>query len=103
MVSHPGSSGLLAPPPPYSSAAASGAVTSAVTRGYSTALRLYDLTGGWRIGARHKKVTRAQALARMPALDTQRLAAGFIYLDARGDDVNHAAVRIAHIRDRLAE
>ena len=70
--------------------AKSGAVTSAVTRGYSTALRLYDLTGGWRIGARHKKVTRAQALARMPALDTQRLAAGFIYLDARGDDARVA-------------
>jgi (E)-4-hydroxy-3-methylbut-2-enyl-diphosphate synthase len=24
-------------------------------------------------------------------------------LDERGDDVNHASVRIAHIRDRLAE
>jgi glycerol-3-phosphate dehydrogenase len=67
-----------------------GLVTSAVVRGYAAALRLYDMSGGWRIGQRYQKVTRAQALARMPALDTDRLAAGFIYLDARGDDARVA-------------
>ena len=67
-----------------------GVVTRATARGYATALRLYDLTGGWRIGQRYQKVTRAQALARMPTLDAERLAAGFIYHDARGDDARVA-------------
>jgi glycerol-3-phosphate dehydrogenase len=64
----------------------SGVVSKAVARSYSTALWLYDLTGGFRIGKRHRRVTRADALAHLPLLDTDRLVAGFLYYDARADD-----------------
>ena len=63
-----------------------GVVSKAVARSYSGALWLYDLTGGLRIGARHKRVTRDQALEHLPTLNTERLVAGFLYFDARADD-----------------
>jgi len=64
----------------------SGVVNKGVARVYRTALWLYDLTGGVRIGRRHEKVTREQALAHMPTLRADHLAAGFLYWDARSDD-----------------
>ena len=63
-----------------------GVVSKTVARSYSSALWLYDLTGGLRIGARHQKVTKAQALGHLPTLKTDRLVAGFLYFDARADD-----------------
>ncbi len=63
-----------------------GVVNKSVARVYRTALWLYDLTGGVRIGRRHEKVTREQALAHLPTLRADRLAAGFLYWDARSDD-----------------
>lgn len=63
-----------------------GVVSKTVARSYSVALWLYDLTGGLRIGARHKRVTKAQALAHLPTLNTEHLVAGFLYFDARADD-----------------
>src|SRR3984893_9635637 len=50
-----------------------GVVSKAVARSYATALWLYDLTGGLRIGARHKKVTKAEAIAHLPTLNTDHL------------------------------
>ena len=67
-----------------------GIASKAVVRSYKTALWLYDLTGGVRIGKRHKQVNRAQALEHLPKLRTDRLVAGFIYFDARGDDARVA-------------
>jgi glycerol-3-phosphate dehydrogenase len=64
----------------------SGVVAKTVARSYSSALWLYDLTGGIRIGKRHKRVTRAEAVDHLPLLDTERLVAGFLYYDARTDD-----------------
>jgi glycerol-3-phosphate dehydrogenase len=63
-----------------------GAVNKAVARIYSNALWLYDLTGGLRIGKLHKRVSREEALAHLPTLDTSRLVAGFLYYDAHADD-----------------
>jgi glycerol-3-phosphate dehydrogenase len=63
-----------------------GVVSKTVARSYSIALWLYDLTGGIRIGARHKRVTKAEALAHLPTLKTENLVAGFLYFDARADD-----------------
>jgi glycerol-3-phosphate dehydrogenase len=63
-----------------------GVVNKSVARVYLIALWLYDLTGGVRIGRRHEKVTRAEALAHMPTIDADRLVAGFLYWDARADD-----------------
>jgi glycerol-3-phosphate dehydrogenase len=63
-----------------------GVVSKTVARSYSSALWLYDLTGGWRIGERHREVDRDEALAHMPTLNTDHLVAGFLYFDARADD-----------------
>jgi glycerol-3-phosphate dehydrogenase len=67
-----------------------GVASKALVKGYSTALRIYDLSGGWRIGQRHRKITRDEALAHLPTLNTDRLVAGFLYYDARGDDARVA-------------
>ncbi len=63
-----------------------GIADKTVARTYATALWIYDITGGLRIGKAHKRVSRDQALAHLPTLKTDRLAAGFIYYDARVDD-----------------
>jgi glycerol-3-phosphate dehydrogenase len=63
-----------------------GVVSKAVARSYSSALWMYDLTGGWRIGHRHREVTKEEALAHLPTLSTDNLVAGFLYFDARADD-----------------
>ena len=63
-----------------------GVVNKTVVHAYSTALWLYDLTGGLRIGKLHKRVSRDEALAHVPTLDTRRLVAGFLYYDAQTDD-----------------
>ena len=64
----------------------SGVVAKTVARSYSSALWLYDLTGGIRIGKKHKRVSRTEAVGHFPLLDTDRLVAGFLYYDARADD-----------------
>jgi glycerol-3-phosphate dehydrogenase len=63
-----------------------GVVSKTVAKGLSSALWLYDLTGGLRIGKRHQRVEAAEALAHFPDLRTDRLAAAFLYWDAQTDD-----------------
>jgi glycerol-3-phosphate dehydrogenase len=63
-----------------------GVVSRSVAVSYRTALWTYDLTGGLRIGHRHRKVTKEEALEHFPKLDVDRLVAGFLYYDARADD-----------------
>ena len=63
-----------------------GVLASGVARAYEAALLLYDLTGGWRIGRRHRRVDRADVLRHLPTLRTDRLVAGFLYFDAQADD-----------------
>jgi glycerol-3-phosphate dehydrogenase len=63
-----------------------GIVDHSLARIYSIALWQYDLTGGLRIGKRHRKVGRDEALAAFPTFDLDRLVAGFVYWDATADD-----------------
>ena len=63
-----------------------GVVSKSVAKAYSTALWLYDVTGGVRIGKRHKRLSLEETRARMPTLRTDLLVAGFLYYDARADD-----------------
>jgi len=51
-----------------------------------TTMWMYDLTGGFRIGKLHKRVSKDDALAFMPTLPADRLAASYVYYDARADD-----------------
>ena len=63
-----------------------GMVTRSVAKAYSTALWLYDVTGGLRIGKKHRRVDASEALAHFPVLRTDRLVASFLYWDAQADD-----------------
>ena len=46
-----------------------GVVSKTVARSYASALWMYDLTGGWRIGERHREVGKEEALAHLPTLE----------------------------------
>ena len=72
--------------PVFANGVAGQARARAYARGVGTALWMYDVTGGARIGKLHKRLSRREALELMPDLDGRRLAAGFLYYDARVDD-----------------
>ena len=63
-----------------------GMVAKSVAKAYSTALWLYDVTGGLRIGRKHRRIEAPEALAHFPVLRTDRLVASFLYWDAQADD-----------------
>ena len=63
-----------------------GVVSKSVAKALSTALWIYDVTGGVRIGKKHRRITSAEALAHFPVLRTDRLVASFLYWDAQADD-----------------
>ncbi|MDQ3757781.1 MAG: glycerol-3-phosphate dehydrogenase/oxidase [Actinomycetota bacterium] len=63
-----------------------GAVKKAVAKAYSTALWLYDVTGGIRIGKRHRRLPVDEVLAHLPVLKPEYVVAGFLYYDAQADD-----------------
>jgi glycerol-3-phosphate dehydrogenase len=63
-----------------------GVVNKTVAKAYSAALWTYDITGGLRIGRRHRRVTAPEAALHFPALRADDLAAGFLYWDAQADD-----------------
>ncbi len=63
-----------------------GLINPKVARALGSAMWMYDLTGGARIGRLHERLDRAEALAHMPTLPAERLAAAYLYYDARADD-----------------
>ncbi|MEY2468461.1 MAG: glycerol-3-phosphate dehydrogenase [Actinomycetota bacterium] len=63
-----------------------GTFPKAIAKIYSGALRMYDLTGGIRIGHRYKRLTKDEAIKYLPTLRPDRLVAAFLYWDARADD-----------------
>jgi glycerol-3-phosphate dehydrogenase len=93
-----------------------GLVPKPLARALGSAMWMYDLTGGLRIGKLHKRIDADEAHAHMPTLRRDRLAASYVYYDAQADDarltltiartaadhgaavVNHAAVR-AFVKD----
>ena len=63
-----------------------GLINRRVARALGSAMWMYDLTGGWRIGKLHKRLDADEAHAHMPTLPTENLAFGYIYYDAAVDD-----------------
>ncbi|MGQ0802605.1 MAG: FAD-dependent oxidoreductase [Actinomycetota bacterium] len=57
-----------------------------LARAFGTALWMYDLTGGLRIGKRHSRISKENALGHMPTLRSERLSGAYVYYDARTDD-----------------
>ena len=63
-----------------------GTVNRTIARAMSTALWMYDATGGARIGKLHERISVDESRAHMPTLRADRLVAGFLYYDAQTDD-----------------
>ena len=63
-----------------------GPVSKKIAKALRSALWMYDITGGWRIGRRHRRLDSAAALAHCPTLPADRLSSGFVYYDAHADD-----------------
>lgn len=63
-----------------------GILPAKIARVLGVAMWGYDLTGGLRIGKRHKRLGKDQALAYMPTLRSDRLVSGYLYYDAAADD-----------------
>ncbi|MEO6318214.1 MAG: glycerol-3-phosphate dehydrogenase/oxidase, partial [Acidimicrobiales bacterium] len=72
-----------------------GLINPKVARALGSAMWMYDLTGGARIGKLHKRLKKAEAVAHMPTLPEDRLAGAYLYYDAAADD---ARLTLALIR-----
>ena len=86
-----------------------GIIPRKVARALGSAMWMYDLTGGLRIGKIHKRLKRDEALAHMPTLG-DKLSWAYLYYDAQTDDarltlavlrtaaIDHGAVAVNHAR-----
>jgi len=63
-----------------------GLIDRRIARLLGGALWMYDLSGGLRIKRTHRRLTREQALARVPTLRADHLASAYLYFDAQADD-----------------
>ncbi|MDQ1534499.1 MAG: glycerol-3-phosphate dehydrogenase [Actinomycetota bacterium] len=63
-----------------------GVIPKKLSRALGSAMWLYDLTGGARIGRLHQRITPDEAVAHMPTLNRERLASSYLYYDAQADD-----------------
>ncbi|MEZ5309518.1 MAG: glycerol-3-phosphate dehydrogenase/oxidase [Microthrixaceae bacterium] len=63
-----------------------GIIPAKISRVLGAAMWGYDLTGGLRIGKRHKRLNKAEALDYMPSLREDRLVSAYLYYDAAADD-----------------
>src|SRR5258706_8057083 len=63
-----------------------GLINRRLARTLGAAMWMYDVTGGLRIGKRHRRISKDAALRHMPTLRESRLSSAYIYYDARADD-----------------
>jgi glycerol-3-phosphate dehydrogenase len=63
-----------------------GLIPRRVARALGSAMWMYDLTGGFRIGKLHKRLKADAAHAHLPTTPRERLAGGYLYYDATTDD-----------------
>lgn len=63
-----------------------GVVSRKLARAMGSAMWMYDLTGGVRIGKLHKRISAEEALAHFPTMPADRLMPSYLYYDARADD-----------------
>ena len=63
-----------------------GVVSRKIARALGSAMWMYDLTGGWRIGKFHKRLRKNAAFNHLPTMPKDRLAYAYLYYDATADD-----------------
>jgi glycerol-3-phosphate dehydrogenase len=63
-----------------------GVVSKKVAKALGSAMWMYDVTGGWRIGKLHRRMSAQEAAAHFPTTHLDKLSAGYLYFDAGADD-----------------
>ena len=63
-----------------------GVVSRKIARALGSAMWMYDLTGGWRIGKIHRRLSAKKAFAHLPTMPRKKLASAYLYYDAEADD-----------------
>jgi glycine/D-amino acid oxidase-like deaminating enzyme len=63
-----------------------GVVSKKVAKALGSAMWMYDLTGGWRIGKLHRRMSGDEAARHFPTTHLDKLSAGYLYFDAAADD-----------------
>ncbi|MGQ0617019.1 MAG: glycerol-3-phosphate dehydrogenase/oxidase [Acidimicrobiia bacterium] len=63
-----------------------GLVPPPVARALGSAMWMYDLTGGARVGKLHQRLSTARAVEQLPTLPAERIAGAYLYYDAQADD-----------------
>jgi glycerol-3-phosphate dehydrogenase len=63
-----------------------GLIPRRVARALGWAMWMYDLTGGFRIGKLHRRLSADDAITHLPTMARERLAGGYLYYDATTDD-----------------
>ena len=61
-------------------------VSKKIARALGSALWMYDLTGGWRVGKLHRRLRAKAAHAHMPTMQLERISSAYLYFDADADD-----------------
>lgn len=72
--------------PPKAGDETRSVVSRKVARALGSAMWMYDLTGGWRIGKLHRRLKKPAALAHMPTMPEGRVLSAYLYYDAAVDD-----------------
>jgi glycerol-3-phosphate dehydrogenase len=67
-----------------------GIVSKKVAKALGSAMWMYDLTGGWRIGKLHRRLSATEAASHFPTTHLDQLSAGYLYFDAAADDARLA-------------
>lgn len=63
-----------------------GVINPKLSRAMGGALWSYQFAGAWRLGRRHRRLSHEEVAHHMPALDMERIGAGYMFHDLRGDD-----------------
>jgi glycerol-3-phosphate dehydrogenase len=63
-----------------------GLIPRLFARGFGLVLWFYDLTGGALVVGRHRRLSRDEAVAKMPTLKSDQVVSAYLYYDARVDD-----------------
>jgi glycerol-3-phosphate dehydrogenase len=67
-----------------------GVVSKKVAKALGSAMWMYDVTGGWRIGKLHRRISAERAAEHFPTTHLDKLSGGFVYFDAAADDARLA-------------
>ena len=63
-----------------------GVVSKKIARALGSALWMYDLTGGWRIGKFHRRLKAKDAHKHLPTMPFEKLGSAYLYYDTAADD-----------------